>query len=117
MSNIFSHLKDKINDLTRDKSFDIKDASSYRSEEGNMVGSAEGQWDNTQPEHLNMIDSTAIQDLKYNPKTGDCDIRFRKGKKTYRYPDVPQDIIENMKGTPSKGRYFNYYIKPYSINK
>lgn len=106
MKNIFAGLKEAF----RDKSSDIKNAQSYRDDNGDIVKNFGDQ------EHINMVDSTAIDNVKYNKKTGEATITFRNSDKGYVFPDVPQDVIDGMKGQPSKGRYYHNHIKQYSVN-
>ena len=107
MKNIFKSLEE----LFRDKSSDIEDAQSYRDDNGDIVKNFSDQ------EHINMVDSTAIDSVKYNKKTGDATVTFRNSSKGYVFPNVPQDVIDGMKGQPSKGRYYHKAIKPYSTNQ
>ena len=115
---IMSKIFDSIKEAFRDKKSDLNDAQSYRSgDDGSMVGSKEGQWDGSQPEHIQMVDSTCVQNMKYNPKTGDVDIQFRNGDgKTYRYPGVSQEEIDAVRKAASKGRAFWNIIRPHSTN-
>lgn len=106
---------DRINPY-RDKSYDFSDAQSYRDDKGGLVGSKEGKWDNTQPEHINMVDSSAIDNVFYDPQSKDLNVKFRNGKKTYTFPGVPEEVVEGWRGSPSKGRYYHSNIKQYSIN-
>lgn len=61
------------------------------------------------------IDSTAIQDLKYNPETKIAEVTFRGGSHSYAYPDVPEQNIKDMIRAPSKGIAFGKEIKPYAV--
>lgn len=62
------------------------------------------------------IDSTAIQRIRYNPKTGDLYITFKNGKGTqYLFPNVPEDVVRRFLNASSKGRYYNREVKKYSI--
>lgn len=108
---------DKYNPF-RDKSHDMKNAQSTR------VTTAENKDEQIfEPgmmspiESINVMDSTAIQDARYNEKTGNMSIRFRGGTKDYVYPDVSSEEADGLKHASSKGRYFQANIAPHSINK
>ena len=104
-----SAFMDKVN-LFRDKHYDVKNAQSTRVNEGEI-------FDKQNPiENIRVQDSTAIQDAKYNEKTGNMSIKFRGGHKTYVYPGVSEDEADEFKHANSKGRKFNEIIKPHSIN-
>ena len=107
MKNIFKSLEE----LFRDKSEDIKDAQSYRDEEGNIVD------DFSKQEHINMVDSSAINNVKYDKNTGDATVTFKTSNKEYVYPNVPENVIKHWHMAPSKGRYFHRNVKQYSTNK
>lgn len=63
------------------------------------------------------VASSAIDKINYNPKTGDLDIKYKSGKKEYRFPKVPAEVVKEFLDSPSKGKYLAYIIKPrYSIN-
>lgn len=63
------------------------------------------------------ISSTAVQTVEYNPKTKDLDIQYVGGKKKYRFPDVPKQVVTEFLESPSKGKYLAYVIRPeYSTN-
>lgn len=63
------------------------------------------------------VPSTAIQKVKYNPKTQELFVNFVGGNKTYWYPRVPKEKIEEMMAAPSKGEYFMQNIHDqYSVN-
>ena len=108
---------DRMNPF-RDKSKDIKNAQSTR------VTTAENKDEQIfEPgktnsiESINVMDSTAIQDARYNEKTGNMSIRFRGGTKDYTFPEVPEEVAEGFQHAASKGRYYNQNIKQYSINQ
>lgn len=63
------------------------------------------------------VSSTAVADVKYDPKTQDLDIRYVGGDIYYTFPNVPEDVFTEFMDAPSKGRYLAYVIKPqYSEN-
>ena len=61
------------------------------------------------------IESTAISNFKYNPKTGNLYIRFKGGNKTYLFPKVPLDAVKSFLRAPSKGTYYNKSLKKYAV--
>lgn len=63
------------------------------------------------------VRSTAVQGYTYNPKTEVLSIQFVNGKKSYDYPNVPRDVVEDFGHAPSKGRFVHDVLKPeYSTN-
>jgi hypothetical protein len=63
------------------------------------------------------VPSTAIDKVKYDPKTQSLYVNFVGGNKTYWYPRVPKEKVEEMMAAPSKGEYFMQNIHDqYSVN-
>ena len=63
------------------------------------------------------VPSTAIEKVKYDPKTESLYVNFVGGKKTYWYPRVPKEKVQEMMAAPSKGEYFMQNIHDqYSVN-
>ena len=63
------------------------------------------------------IPSTAIKQLKYDPKTEELYVTFQGSNKKYWYPRVPKEKIEELMEAPSKGEYFLKNIHDqYSVN-
>lgn len=58
------------------------------------------------------VSSTAVADVKYDPKTQDLDVRYVGGDIYYTFPNVPEDVFTEFMDAPSKGRYLAYVIKP-----
>jgi len=54
--------------------------------------------------------STVIDLFNYNHKTATLRIVFRSGN-VYAYKDVPEEVYNEFKLAPSKGKYFNQSIK------
>lgn len=52
------------------------------------------------------IPSTAIKSFTYDPKTESLYVKFQGNKKTYFYPRVPVELIEQWMKAPSKGQFF-----------
>lgn len=59
-------------------------------------------------EHSN---STCVADVSYNPITREMTIAFQQ-RGTYKYSDVPLDVYVDFETSGSRGKYFNYYIRP-----
>lgn len=59
-------------------------------------------------EHSN---STCVNDVTYNPLTKEMTIVFQQ-RGTYKYSDVPLDVYVDFESAGSRGKYFNYYIRP-----
>lgn len=57
------------------------------------------------------VDSTSIDAIGYDVTSQELYVRFVSGE-TYRYAEVPSDIVEAFMSAPSKGGYFNREIKP-----
>lgn len=63
------------------------------------------------------VPSTAIEKVKYDPKTQSLYVNFVGGNKTYWYPRVPKEKVQEMMAAPSKGEYFMQNIHDqYSVN-
>lgn len=86
-------------------------AYSYRDDDGNIVKSFGDQ------EHINMVNSSCIDNIEYNRETGDTFVKFRNNNKEYLFPDVPEDVVDGIKSAPSKGKYYHANIKQYSTNR
>jgi hypothetical protein len=54
--------------------------------------------------------STVIASFSYNEETSKLTIVFVSGM-VYQYKNVPAKIYQDMKGSRSKGSYFNLHIK------
>ena len=57
-----------------------------------------------------VMPSTVIASFSYNAETNALTIVFVSGM-VYHYKNVPEEIYEAMKGSKSKGIYFNRHIK------
>lgn len=63
------------------------------------------------------IPSTAIKNVKYDPKTQELWVTFQGSNKKYWYPRVPAEKVEEMMQAPSKGEYFIKNIHDvYTVN-
>ena len=64
------------------------------------------------------IDSTAIANIDYDPKTEGLWVRFQGGNKKYFYPGVPLELVQAWVKSPSKGEFFMSKIHDqYTMNK
>lgn len=59
-----------------------------------------------QKEKTVSVDSTAISNVKYNPKTEGLKVKFQGEGKEYFYPAVPLELIQEWMKAPSKGEFF-----------
>lgn len=63
------------------------------------------------------IDSTAIKQFSYDPKTEGLTVQFQKNSKKYFYPRVPVSLIKQWIEANSKGEFFLSNIHDqYSMN-
>lgn len=63
------------------------------------------------------VASSNLQSFSYDEKWETLDVIFRSGG-VYRYEDVPEDVMDEMKFAESRGRYFYLYIRsvyPYTV--
>lgn len=56
------------------------------------------------------VESSAISDIYYDPKSLELTVNFRQGH-TYTYQDVPQGVVTEFLAAPSQGKFFNNVIK------
>lgn len=56
------------------------------------------------------VASSAVAEVKYNPETNICSLRFVNGDKWYDYQMTPEQFEEFMSSN-SKGQYVNYVMK------
>ena len=54
--------------------------------------------------------STVIRSFRYDADSRKLFIIFQTGRR-YTYEDVPEEIYEAMKGSFSKGEFFNAHIR------
>lgn len=55
-----------------------------------------------------LISSSTLLGFEYD--SGNLTIFFRDGGR-YVYHNVPQEVFEQFKNSPSKGKFYNQYIK------
>ena len=62
---------------------------------------------------MNMInvDSSAIQSIGYDAQTKVMQVKFHKNPKTYNFCNVPPHIFNSFLNAPSKGTFYDTYIK------
>ena len=68
-------------------------------------------------EYTMAVASSNLQSFSYDPEWETLDVWFRSGG-VYRYDDVPEDVVDEMKFAESRGRYFYLYIRsvyPYTV--
>jgi hypothetical protein len=61
--------------------------------------------------------SANLQSFEYDEEWETLTVWFRSGG-VYRYEDVPEDVVDEMKFSESRGRYFYRYIRtsyPYTV--
>lgn len=56
------------------------------------------------------FNSSAIAGAHFEPSTGTLSILFTSGR-SYDYFSVPEFVYSGLCGAPSKGSYFNAYIR------
>lgn len=57
------------------------------------------------------IPSTAIAEVKYDPKTRVCNVRYVTGKKWYRFENMSPQQFKSFMNASSKGRYVNNVMR------
>ena len=55
-------------------------------------------------------ESGHVSRIRYEPDTQEVFVEFSDGS-TYRYSGVPQNVYEELKDHPSKGRYINIVLR------
>jgi len=85
-------------------------------DEGQMK--REGIRKNAKGMQTTYMPSSAIQRIRYNPKTKNLYITFTSGNKEYLYPNVPEKEVQKYLVADSKGRYNYHKIRPkYAVSK
>lgn len=57
------------------------------------------------------IRSTAIDRIAYDPETNQMILKFNNNPVNYSYEGVPEKVIKMFLSAPSKGKFYNRYIK------
>lgn len=68
-------------------------------------------------EYKMAVASSNLQSFDYDEEWETLTVWFRSGG-VYRYDNVPDDVVDEMKFSESRGRYFYLYIRstyPYTI--
>lgn len=60
---------------------------------------------------MQYFNSTAIRAASYNNTTGTLTLWFTSGGQGYDYYGVPESVYRGLLNAPSKGTYFNMYIR------
>jgi hypothetical protein len=60
---------------------------------------------------MQYFSSTAIRAASYNAQTRTLTLWFTSGSQGYDYYNVPQYVYDGLLSAPSKGQYFNAYIR------
>jgi hypothetical protein len=55
--------------------------------------------------------SAAIRKIHYKPEIEELSIWFGPDFRRYKYFGVPPEIVEALENAPSRGRFFNAFIK------
>jgi hypothetical protein len=64
----------------------------------------------TRDERSGRVLSSVMNEIEYDPRSGDLDIRFVNGRR-YRYSDVPPELYNHLIEAESKGAFFNVHIR------
>lgn len=57
------------------------------------------------------VDSSNVEKWRYAPEEKVLDIKFITSDDIYSYDEVPQDVADGLKSTPSIGQYHRNFIK------
>ena len=60
---------------------------------------------------MHRVDSTSIEAIGYDRRTGELYVRFLESGHTYVYREVEDGVFEKFLCASSKGNYFNREIK------
>ena len=61
-----------------------------------------------------LVNSSSIRSIGYDRSTDTLEVEFVNGS-IYQYYDVPDNIYENFMVAPSKGQFFNTYVRNYYL--
>jgi hypothetical protein len=81
-----------------------------RKAEGALRRAAHKAVHGTPEERSGRVLSSVISQAEYDPSSCTLVIRFVTGRR-YRYANVPPELYEAFKNAPSKGAFFNIYIR------
>ena len=57
------------------------------------------------------VQSTALEQIAYDPKAHVLRAKFRDSGRTYAYQGVPQELYDGLMFADSLGAYFNSHIR------
>lgn len=57
------------------------------------------------------VPSTAVAEVKYDPETGVCNVRYVDGDKWYRFEGMSPEQFQTFMKSSSKGRYVNNVMR------
>lgn len=60
------------------------------------------------------ISSTSVVSIGYDPALQVLEIEYHQGN-VYQYQGVPQDVFDQLMGSPSKGAFINDQIKKFYV--
>jgi hypothetical protein len=60
---------------------------------------------------MHRVDSTSIEAIGYDRRTGELYVRFLESGDRYVYREVEEEVFEEFLCADSKGNYFNREIK------
>jgi hypothetical protein len=63
------------------------------------------------------VTSTSIKSVGYDPATQTLEVEFKPKGRLYQYANVPEKEYSALLNAPSKGRYFNQYLKDFYPTK
>jgi hypothetical protein len=60
---------------------------------------------------MTYVQSSAIEQLSYDPRAHTLCATFRDSGRTYVYDEVPEDVYDGLLFADSLGAYFNAHIR------
>ena len=60
---------------------------------------------------MTYVQSSAIEQVSYDPDAQTLIATFRNSGRTYVYDDVPEEVYDSLLFSDSLGGYFNAYIR------
>jgi len=58
-----------------------------------------------------MAASSVIRHIHYKPDLAELSVWFAGSGRRYKFFDVPQQLYEGFRDAPSRGRFFNEFIR------
>ncbi|MCG8404153.1 MAG: KTSC domain-containing protein [Phycisphaerales bacterium] len=56
------------------------------------------------------VESSSLASVGYEPDTSKLEVEFNTGE-VYQYSGVPTNVYDGLMAAPSKGKYFDRYVK------